>query len=344
MNPPQTEGEPKRKRLEFSISSDGSGETEYSQGYYTEEARDSLTELIPKMNRTPSCISTFTQCANQQKLDDLYKSYTKLKIYFCVLCVVNVIIILLVCIFFAVFFMRFSNDSKGLDNVFSTPQRNENDMKPGKAEARHQVFPLQEKKQETKIRCSILKHKLNASNYDSEDMCSLEEMVDSIAKFLKPREYNDVLHLTEGTPQTDGSDCFLKQWIKDKDSSSPISSGLSFNSERGTIIIPSSGYYYVYSRITFKYNSTLDEEQRQLLQLKDIKHTIEKSRNMSSKYKSVQSTSVQCTKTSFVHSSFLQRVVYLEKGDELRVKMSDTGKLQYDEKYKHENYFGVFKL
>ncbi|XP_062598008.1 uncharacterized protein LOC134259441 [Saccostrea cucullata] len=344
MNPPQTEGEPKRKRLEFSISSDGSGDTEYSQGYYSEEARDSLADLIPKMNRTPSCVSALTQCGNQQKLDDLYKSYTKLKIYFCVLCVVNIIIILLVCIFFAVFFMRFSNDSKDLNNVFSNPQREENDLKPSKAEARFQLEKLPQKVPETKIRCSVLKHKLNATNYDSNDMCSLEQMVDSIAKFLKPREYNDVLHLTEGTPQKDGSDCFLKQWKKDKDSSSPISSGLSFNSERGTIIIPSSGYYYVYSRITFKYNSQLDEEKRRLLQLKDIKHTIEKSRNMSSQYKSVQSTSIQCTKSSFVHSSFLQRVVYLEKGDELRVKISDTGKIQYDEKYKHENYFGVFKL
>lgn len=192
MNPPSTEGHEKRKRLEFSISSDGSGDTDYSQGYYSEEARDSLADLLPKMQRTPSCVSNFTQCANQQKLDDLYKSYTKLKIYFCVLCVVNVIIILLVCIFFAVFFIRFSHDDNGLDNSFINPTRGEQNLNPntGRADAlsattkRPQIVPNAE------IRCSVLKHKLNATGFDSRETCSLEDMVDSIAKYLKPREYN----------------------------------------------------------------------------------------------------------------------------------------------------------
>jgi hypothetical protein len=192
MNPPSTEGHEKRKRLEFSISSDGSAETDDSQGYYSGEARDSLADLLPKMQRTPSCVSNFTQCAYQQKLDDLYKSYTKLKIYFCVLCVVNVIIILLVCIFFAVFFIRFSNDDRILDNSFSNPNREEKNLNPstGRVGALAEVTNRPQMPPSAEIRCSVLKHKLNATAFHSKEMCSLEDMVDSIAKYLKPREYN----------------------------------------------------------------------------------------------------------------------------------------------------------
>lgn len=80
------------------------------------------------------------------------------------------------------------------------------------------------------------------------------------------------------------------------------------------------------------------------LKLKDTKHIIEKGKGLSNLYSTVQSASIQCTNQASVHSSFLQRVVYLNQGEELRVKMSDTGKIQYDERYKHENFFGVFKL
>lgn len=143
---------------------------------------------------------------------------------------------------------------------------------------------------------------------------------------------------------TDGSHCFLKDWVKDKDSSSPQNGGLKFSKERGVIIIPSNGYYYVYSRITFKYNPSIPIEHVMALKLKDTKHIIEKGKGLSNRYTTVQSASIQCTNKASVHSSFLQRVVYLNQGEELRVKMSDTGKIQYDERYKNENFFGVFKL
>lgn len=337
MNLPPIEGEERRKRLEFSISSEGSGETVSTE--------DSSTELLGRMHRAPSCVSNIQLCANQQKLEDLYKSYTKLKIYFCVLCVVNVIIILLVCGFFAVFFVRLSDNDTILDNFRSksSPKVGDNVPAPGKTAALSAITELPTV-QEAKIRCSVLTYKLNATQYDTDEMCSLEDMVDSIAKYLKPREYNDVLHLTDGSPQSDGSHCFLKDWVKDKDSSSPQNSGLKFSKERGAIIIPSNGYYYVYSRITFKYNPSIPIEHVMALKLKDTKHIIEKGKGLSNRYTTVQSASIQCTNKASVHSSFLQRVVYLNQGEELRVKMSDTGKIQYDERYKHENFFGVFKL
>lgn len=222
MNLPPIEGEVRRKRLEFSISSEGSGETVSTE--------DSSTELLGRMHRAPSCVSNIQLCANQQKLEDLYKSYTKLKIYFCVLCVVNVIIILLVCGFFAVFFVRLSDNDTILDNFRSksSPKVGDNVPAPGKTAALSAITELPTV-QEAKIRCSVLTYKLNATQYDTDEMCSLEDMVDSIAKYLKPREYNDVLHLTDGSPQSDGSHCFLKDWVKDKDSSSPQNSGLKFS-------------------------------------------------------------------------------------------------------------------
>ena len=148
-----------------------------------------------------------------------------------------------------------------------------------------------------------------------------------------------------------GSLCFLKNWEKDKDNSSPEAGGLKFSKERGTIIIPSNGYYYVYSRLTFKHNPSISAIEAVLVQKKEIKHIIEKSRGIkghsqqiSSQFSPVQSSSIHCTNSSFVHSSFVQRVVYLETGDELRVRMSDSGQIQFDEKYKHENFFGIFRL
>lgn len=183
MNLPPIEGEVRRKRLEFSISSEGSGETVSTE--------DSSTELLGRMHRAPSCVSNIQLCANQQKLEDLYKSYTKLKIYFCVLCVVNVIIILLVCGFFAVFFVRLSDNDTILDNFRSksSPKVGDNVPAPGKTAALSAITELPTV-QEAKIRCSVLTYKLNATQYDTEEMCSLEDMVDSIAKYLKPREYN----------------------------------------------------------------------------------------------------------------------------------------------------------
>lgn len=338
MNLPPIEGEVRRKRLEFSISSEGSGETVSSE--------DSSAELLGRMHRAPSCVSNILPCSNQQKLEDLYKSYTKLKIYFCVLCIVNVIIILLVCGFFAVFFIRLSDNDTILNNFRSksSPKVEDNvPAAPGKTAALSAITELPTV-QEAKIKCSVLTYKLNATQFDTDAMCSLEDMVDSIAKYLKPREYNDVLHLTDGVPQLDGSHCFLKDWVKDKDSSSPESGGLKFSKERGAIIIPSNGYYYVYSRITFKYDPSIPDEHAMALSLKDTKHIIEKGKGLSDRYSTVQSASIQCTNTASIHNSFLQRVVYLNQGEELRVKMSDTGKIQYDEKYKHENFFGVFKL
>ena len=141
-----------------------------------------------------------------------------------------------------------------------------------------------------------------------------------------------------------GSLCFLKNWEKDKDNSSPEAGGLKFSKERGTIIIPSNGYYYVYSRLTFKRNPSISAIEAVLVQKQEIKHIIEKSRQISSRFSSVQSSSIHCTNSSFVHSSFVQRVVYLETGDELRVRMSDSGQIQFDEKYKRENFFGIFRL
>ncbi|XP_022341190.2 uncharacterized protein LOC111135426 [Crassostrea virginica] len=353
MNTTQGEGEIKRKRLEFSISSEGSGDTVDSRGYYSE---DSSADLL-KMHRTPSCVSSITQCANQQKLDDLYRSYSKLKIYFCVLCVVNVIIILLVCVFFAVFFIRFSKNDQGFDNLFQKLPKVDDKPVQSKTEALssndHTLIKLPQlhKETEAKIKCSVLRYKLNVTQYEQKEMCSLEDMVDSISKFLRPREYNEVLHLTDGSPEKDGSLCFLKNWKKDKDNSSPEAGGLNFNKERGTIIIRSNGYYYVYSRLTFKHNPSISAIEAVLVQKKEIKHIIEKSRGIkghsqqiSSQFSPVQSSSIHCTNSSFVHSSFVQRVVYLETGDELRVSMSVSGQIQFDEKYKPENFFGIFRL
>nr|XP_022341190.1 uncharacterized protein LOC111135426 [Crassostrea virginica]XP_022341191.1 uncharacterized protein LOC111135426 [Crassostrea virginica]XP_022341192.1 uncharacterized protein LOC111135426 [Crassostrea virginica] len=346
MNTTPGEGEIKRKRLEFSISSEGSGDTVDSRGYYSE---DSSADLL-KIHRTPSCVSSITQCANQQKLEDLYRSYSKLKIYFCVLCVVNVIIILLVCVFFAVFFIRFSKNDQGFDNLFQKPPQVDDKPVQSKSQALssndHTLIKLPQlyKETEAKIKCSVLRYKLNVTQYEQKEMCSLEDMVDSISKFLRPREYNDVLHLTDGSPEKVGSLCFLKNWEKDKDNSSPEAGGLKFSKERGTIIIPSNGYYYVYSRLTFKRNPSISAIEAVLVQKQEIKHIIEKSRQISSRFSSVQSSSIHCTNSSFVHSSFVQRVVYLETGDELRVRMSDSGQIQFDEKYKRENFFGIFRL
>lgn len=192
MNTTPGEGEIKRKRLEFSISSEGSGDTVDSRGYYSE---DSSADLL-KMHRTPSCVSSITQCANQQKLDDLYRSYSKLKIYFCVLCVVNVIIILLVCVFFAVFFIRFSKNDQGFDNLFQKPPQVDDKPVQSKSQALssndHTLIRLPQlhKETEAKIKCSVLRYKLNVTQYEQKEMCSLEDMVDSISKFLRPREYN----------------------------------------------------------------------------------------------------------------------------------------------------------
>lgn len=201
MNLPPIEGEVRRKRLEFSISSEGSGETVSTE--------DSSTELLGRMHRAPSCVSNIQLCANQQKLEDLYKSYTKLKIYFCVLCVVNVIIILLVCGFFAVFFVRLSDNDTILDNFRSksSPKVGDNVPAPGKTAALSAITELPSV-QEAKIRCSVLTYKLNATQYDTDEMCSLEDMVDSIAKYLKPREYNGKFWIKFNW----GKDIFLVHW------------------------------------------------------------------------------------------------------------------------------------
>lgn len=51
-------------------------------------------------------------------MEDFYKFYIKLKIYFCVFCVVNVIIIFFVCGFFVVFFVWLLDNDMILDNFW----------------------------------------------------------------------------------------------------------------------------------------------------------------------------------------------------------------------------------
>ena len=146
------------------------------------ENRDTLGMLPPqKMTRSQSMFSaqTFMSCSNQAKCEDVIRSYTKLKIYFTVLCVVNIIIILLVCVFFAVFFIRLSKNEQNIfsDDVFSDQPRT------GKLESAS-LGPsrtLPPASRSDSVPCALLRLKLNLTSIDSEKVtCGLEDIIDAI--------------------------------------------------------------------------------------------------------------------------------------------------------------------
>ncbi|KAK3096293.1 hypothetical protein FSP39_025426 [Pinctada imbricata] len=339
------------RRAKFSLSESSEDPSEQSIcTQYTEytdleedtdsETRDRLGMLVDlpqgngvqKMSRSPSCFSTQTNqsCSNLGKCEQVLKSYTKLKIYFTVLCVVNIIIILLVCVFFAVFFLRIANTEHDLlgrapqnDNLKS-PEGQESVTGPvagGLRQTQNDHSPFL-------IHCALLRHKLNVSITGRKDgFCGSEDLIEAFKQYAKPREYNE--HT-------------LINW--EQKNSGNTKRGISHRPKSGVIIIQSDGFYFVYSRIAFSVSSPTAYRNNPRLNIVDIQHSIRKKQLGHQQFEIIQETSVNCANHSFVHSSYLQRAIYLRSGDELKTTISSAGVQQYAHKYNDENYFGAFKL
>ena len=131
----------------------------------------------------------------------------------------------------------------------------------------------------------------------------------------------------------------LINWKLDNHRSSK--QGIKFNN--ATIIIPTDGFYFVYSRVAFSVPSRDLFRKNSRLNSVDIQHSLRK-RRLNHEFEIVQDASINCANHSFVHSSYLQRALYLRGGDELKVTISNAGIRQYQPSYGNENCFGIFRL
>lgn len=140
--------------------------------------------LTARIHRNSSCLTEVSILQNEILAKDLYKSNIKLRIYFSVLLVLNIILIVTVGVLYVT---STSNlDQKDAPTSESPPLEDMQSLATGSKTER--LLETKISKEFVKnINCATLKYKLNATDLDSRDgKCSFEDFIDALVKVTFP--------------------------------------------------------------------------------------------------------------------------------------------------------------
>nr|XP_022341193.1 uncharacterized protein LOC111135427 [Crassostrea virginica] len=293
---------------------------------------DSSAQLLPKRTRNQSscCVTDISIVQYEIIAKDLYTSKVKLKIYFYLLLVVNIVLLGVVGALVYINFIRYSNVNDVHVKNLSLSKDSGVTFDDGKTE-RLSATRLSAINTGG-IKCATLKYKLNAVDVNPDGTCSFEELIDALIRFVKPREFRDAIHLVGGKPMNKKNEHyeFTIEWNRDRLEKSLVK----YHVTNSSIIIPSDGYYFLYCRLTFSSNAM-----QPLPRQASIKHSI-RIKPINEHFQRLVTVSTLPSDSQ----SYIQRVVKLRKDEQLKVTISQAGKQHYDGSDVSSNYFGMFKL
>lgn len=300
---------------------------------------NSSTELLPKRlrNRNSSCATELSVLTNELLAKDLYASNVRLKIYFYFLLFLNIALMAAVGGLAYVHFLGNADPSDHTSSI-GIIHSSEDEISPRGGET-ERLFRAEEVSPGFTgvINCATLRYKLKVEVSGSRVECSLNDLVDALIKYMKPREYNEVIHLVGGKPENERNEHYeytISDWKKDNDTSS----SLKYHMTKSSIRIPSDGFYFLYCRLSFSSNV-----ENKTMSRTNIKHSIRIKPN-NQRFQKFVTVTTPMSDIDFSGNSYIQRVAKFRRGEELKVTVSRAGKLQYDASDVTGNYFGMFKL
>lgn len=145
---------------------------------------DSSAQLIPKRTRNQSscCVTDISIVQYEIIAKDLYTSKVKLKIYFYLLLVVNIVLLGVVGALVYINFIRYSNVNDVHVKNLSLSKDSGVTFDDGKTE-RLSATRLSAINTGG-IKCATLKYKLNAVDVNPDGTCSFEELIDALIRVI----------------------------------------------------------------------------------------------------------------------------------------------------------------
>lgn len=303
-------------------------------------ACNSSSELLPKRvrNRNSSCATELSVLTNELLAKDLYASNARLKIQFYFLLFVNIALMATVGgLVYAHFLSKVDSSDQTPSKGIIQTKEGESSPKGGETEKlyRAEVSPGFD----GGINCATLRYKLGAEVSKSRVACTFNDLIDALIKYVRPREYSEVIHLVGGKPENERNEHYeytISDWRRDNDTNSSVK----YHMTNSSIRIPSDGFYFLYCRLSF----SSDNGESKRSSRTTIKHSIRIKPINQRFQKFVTVTTPMTDMIDSSGNSYIQRVAKFRKGEELKVTVSRAGRLQYDASDVTGNYFGMFKL
>ncbi|KAJ8310342.1 hypothetical protein KUTeg_012207 [Tegillarca granosa] len=212
------------------------------------------------------------------------------------------------------------------------------------------------------IKCKVLLEQGFSFDKDKE-CCTFDDVVSKMKTYTdrelvrnlplgaRPRSRSSALsttgskpaiHLVGGKPtlESNSNPHFIVGW------KSYVKHSVKFdgNDEDDVITVPEKGIYFTYSRIHFTVKQREVEKRADIYQM-PVTHALYR-RSTGGRFEVIQDSSLKCpmqNDTSVVHSSYLEGIAYYKIGDEIKIGLTYSEKLEYDITNK-DNYFGMFKV
>lgn len=317
-------------------------------GQYQEESAAFDRQRLRSQSTCESLLSSPFSDFNKQ-YNDIILSYHKLKISFTVMLILNAILLMVVIACMVLIIPKISTeaDSKSQNKgstsvVVPTPKTDALQNQPT-TPGKH-AYP---EDGADMVKCKTIKDKLrtvykNGQRVDNVvgQMCSIGDLIESVMQNMKMLNQKEntkaAFHFI--TPNGELPACHSKKTLKClKNYELKINTTeVQVNEEK--IIIMKTGVYFIYNRVSININVSGGTD------IGTIDHSLMHS-NSGHGFKAVESSKIACTVTNkqFNHISYIEKVQFLEKGDELQVALKtplrrDIGPIQ------SSSTFGMFEL